>query len=71
MTSRPEADAPGYSIRLLGRVPMVFEQDTPETVATVTELAALLQRWFFGIGFDYRQTDLGGYFRVMIWDAHR
>lgn len=50
---------------------MVFEQDTPETVATVTELAALLQRWFFGIGFDYRQTDLGGYFRVMIWDAHR
>jgi hypothetical protein len=53
---------------LLGRIPMSVDPDIEVVEGAVVEIAAQLQRWAYGIGFDFHDTDDGGYFRIMLWD---
>jgi len=53
---------------LLGEIPMDVEVDIQATDKVIRHIAKLLQLWADEIGFDFHDTDQGGYFRIKIWD---
>lgn len=58
----------GEYTALLGRIPMSVDPNIAVVEQTVVELAALLQRWAYGLGFDFHDEGDGGYFRILLWD---
>ena len=53
---------------LLAEIPMTAHQEISATDGVIKRLGLLLQRWALAVGFDFHDTDQGGFFRITLWD---